>query len=408
MYEQEKTKNYAGRRMRNNKKKWNVKTNIILLVFCLSIPFLLTIRADAKETIGPHRNTGISDSEPFMYDVETKEYTLTIEKGAVIELASYIRYEEPAGRYVSKLNKSIDKLKGNKEFYIEDPKIASLTQTGTLIAQNVGKTYVEVTYQEMKFRFAVSVKETGKTQNKDIIKLKAAIAKFNQSVKSKKSITRKNRRKILSQLSAVRTIEIRLDKNNEGNTYRKGVYKGVCVIPDYSAFEKRLLWFGEYCEKLDPTNPKGKCPFKATKAVYEDGKIKIWLKKPITEDQLFGFKTNSELEEDNPMWWDSDRTWCSYFTGKKSKFKKAVTYITFTRDEDDEAAKTRYRARGIIKVGTKEIVMTPCFSKPAKPKQYEIAQLQPGTYRFWYKVPGPGPKTASYEKWLKKLCFEVY
>lgn len=395
--------------MSENKKKRNVKTKIMLLVFCLSMLFTTTVLGKEAPVLTPNRFSGMISCEPFTYNWKSKEYNLTVEKGVQIDLLSNVRYQK---KQSLKQNKSLDQLKGEKSFSVEDTTIASVSPTGILTVQAVGKTYVNVTYQGLEFRFLVVVKEATGSQNQDIVKLRLAIAKFNKDIYSKNSFTRKNRRKKLSQLSAVRTIEMQLDKNNEGNTYKNGVYKGVCVVPDYSVFEKRYLWFDEYCSSLDPTNPKGKCPFKATKASYENGKITIWLKKPITEDQLFGFKTHSLLEEENPLGWEDNRIEYSYFNGKKSKFNKAVTYISFIGDRDiDENGNintsTVYCAKGMIKAGAKKIVMTPYIVSQGNPKKTKEVQLQPDRYRFWQKSSTHDNQVMTDLKWLKKLYFDV-
>ena len=396
--------------MRRNKSKLKLN-GIIPLIIYMTLLLSVTVFAKSKQELVPDRFPGIGGTcAPFTYDLGEKGYTLTVEKGTQMELMPYIRYNKNLKNKSTKVLKplkGLDQYKGEKKFTIEDPSIAMLSDSGKLTAVKEGTTTASVTFKGLSFQFIVSVKEVTESEKEDVINLKKAIALFNKGIKSQNSITKKNRNKKLKQLSDVIQIERRLDDNDKGETYNAGVYKGVCVVPDYSVFEKNKLMFCYYCRSLDPTYSKSKCPFRVKEAFYEDGEVTILLKDIITEDQLFGFKTHSELEEDSWVWWN-DREWASYFTGKKSKFTQAITYINFYKDGDPDEDLTYYRGRGIVKPGNDKIVMTTCLAtKPGNPQKNKNVKLEPDRYRF-VRVPYEGSyAVADNKKWLKGVSFNV-
>ena len=394
------------------RKKSNLKqSSIIPLIICMTLLFSMTVFANSKPKLLPDRSPGTGGTcAPFIYDFGEKEYTLTVEKGTQMELMPYIRYhdiQKNKSTKPTKRLKGLDQCKGEKTFSIEDPEIAALSESGKLTAVKEGTTTATVTYKDLSFTFTLVVKAQAESEIEDVIKLRKAIALFNKGIKSQKSFTRKNRNKKLKQLSEVIQIERRLNGNNHSQTYKAGAYKGVCVVPDYSVFELKKIMFCDYCQSLDPTYSKSKCPFNVKSVIYEDGKLTIQLKDIITEDQLFGFKTHSDLEEDAWVWWN-DREWASYFSGKKSKFTQAITYINFFKDGDPDYNLTCYRGRGIVKPGNDKIVMTTCLAtKPGNPKKNKNVKLEPDRYRF-VRVPYEGSyAVADNMKWLKGVSFNV-
>ena len=397
--------------MRHKKRQLKQNCSLIPLIICMTMLFSMTVFAKSKPELVPDRFPATGGTcSPFTYDYEEKGYTLTVEKGTQMELMPYIRYNKNKvnkSAKVIKPLKGLDQYKGEKKFTIEDSSVATLSESGKLTAVKEGTTMACVTYKGLSFQFTISVKEPAESDKEDVIKLRKAIALFNKGIKSQKSFTKKNRSKKLKQLSDAIQIERRLDGNDQGGTYNEGVYKGVCVVPDYNVFEQKKLLFDKYCQSIDPTYSKSKCPFQVTGVSYEDGKVTIQLKDAITEDQLFGFKAHSELEEDSPVWWN-DREWYSYFSGKKSKFTQAVTYISFFKDGDPDYDLTFYRGRGVVKPGNDKIVMTTCLAtKPGNPKKNKNVKLEPDRYRF-VRVPYEGSYAVTdNRKWLKDLFFDV-
>ena len=125
------------------------------------------------------------------YDSKTHEYTMKIECGTKVPLLQYIGYRKNS----SAKDVRLDRMKGKKAFSVDDTQIATVSSKGILTAVKEGDTLVRVTYMEVNFGFKLVVVEVKESREKGVVKLKNSVAKFSKGIKSKKSITQKNREK---------------------------------------------------------------------------------------------------------------------------------------------------------------------------------------------------------------------
>ncbi len=355
-----------------------LKGIFVPFVICVIMMFSVTsYETNASELI--HASTTLNRiGWPFSYSGQgTQELTMTIECGTRIKLTKYIGYKKNKKAKDVKL----DRVKGKKTFFVNDPSIVTISTKGIMTAVKEGETQVEVTYKGVDYGFKVVVVEVKESQEKGVKKLKKSVANFNKGIKSKKSITRKNRTEKLIQLSDVFRSVKKLDGSaglgSVGYVCDGCTYKGVCVIPDYCDFVEKMEWFDAYCAQLDPTNLKGKMPFEVKSVNYDGDKIVIQLNKAITEDQVFGFKTHSWQRGEMEKKWGYEEY--TYFTKKNAVFDSADIYA-YLLCKAGETEKD-YFCRGTMKVGDDKIVLTPYYFNHHGTKTWKC-KLSAGSYYF--------------------------
>ena len=365
--------------MNQEKRKRKLNGSIIPLIICMTLLFSMTVFAAKKQPELTPATTHLNRMGDVFssYDTKTHEYTMKVECGTKLQLLQHIGYRKNSNAKDVRL----DRMKGKKTFFVDDPQIVTVSSKGILTALNEGDTRVKVTYKGLTFDFKVVVVEVKESQEKGVIKLKNAVTKFNKGLKSKKSITRKNRVKKLIQLSDVFRAAKQLDGSDDSGDVRSicdgCTYKGVCVIPEYGSFIEKMEWFDAYCADLDPTNLKGKMPFDVKSVNYDGEKIIIQLSKAITEDQIFGFKTHSWQRGESEKKWGYEEY--TYFTKKIAVFDSADIYAySLCKTGDTEKD---YFCRGTMKAGDDKIVLTPYYFNHHGSKTRKC-KLDAGSYYF--------------------------
>ena len=308
---------------------------------------------------------------------------LKIEKGTKINLAGYIYWEE-AGLLLNDIS--------DDSYSVRNKNICSINKKGRLTAKNTGTTTVTVRYKRQKIKLKVKVVKKKISDNEKVKKVNAAVKKFYKGVTSADSINKDNRIKKLKQYKYANECIEELVGRGGYEKYYRGVYKDVCVTPDYYKLWKAWEKFDDYCDLVYDSSFHDHSltvPFEAERVEASEDKIVIRLKEAISDDVVFYnlFKnvmtSCSSYYNDSSFQPEEEKHPSQFFTISSVDINEETPaqYVIGPIVRADGKDTGEYYLIGTLKQGEKEIPFVP-YIRDYENGGYKPARLDRTKWRF--------------------------